>query len=101
LIDKGAKFKGGNRGQGKKSEEWKYQLSIISEGLDDSRLNFRNILNRIEKAINKNSDFWEDVRHNEELIFFECSDGIPDSVKFKTIKNELTNLRKKTSYKTK
>jgi hypothetical protein len=104
LIDKGAKFKGGNRGQGKKAQEWRDELFFLSEGLEGDKLNFNVILKRIEDAIidedaiTYSSSFWYKVNRQEELIFFD--DGL-ESISFKTVKNEIANLRKKISHKTK
>ena len=92
LVFHGAKFKGGDRGQGKKAQEWREELYIISQGLEGDKLNFNIILKRIEDSIMKDSTFWHEVNKHEELIFFE--DGLK-SVSFKTVKNEITNMRKK------
>ncbi len=99
LAVHGNKFKGGERGQGKKAQEWKEELYILSQGLEGDRLNFSILLERIKNAINnKNSDFWYEINQDEELVFF--NDGL-DSIKFKSIKNEITNMRKKTHHKAK
>jgi hypothetical protein len=101
LARHGKKFKGGERGQGKKAQEWKNRLSDIARGLESNKLNLDNILKRIENAINDNSIFWEQVHREDELVFFECSDGRLDSRSFKTINNEISNIRKKTHHKVK
>ncbi|HOP48444.1 MAG TPA: hypothetical protein PK874_12355 [Desulfobacteraceae bacterium] len=93
---KGFKFKGGNRGQGRISEEWKSQIYRLCDGLSGDQLNFPNILKRIQKqTYESRTEFWDSIDTEEELIFFETKRGELKSLTFKTVKNYLTTLRKK------
>lgn len=89
----GLKFSGGKRGSGQKAKEWKKQLADIAYGLTGNKLNLSNILNRIEKAIDDNNEFWESVDRKKELVFFDINFELK-SIKFKTIYNEITSLKK-------